>query len=405
VYCQVDREISFFCKDSSPISGLWGESFSVVWEGFLTPPVNGTYHLGMNAGSEFSLHLDGEILVGSSSIHHPNLRTRTVYLEAGRLYHLRINLANLGLDPQAHLLWARPDADYESAALEAAAKAHTVIMVMGLSPTLEGEEMPVHVPGFEGGDRTDIDLPVVQKDLLKKVHALGKPVVLVLLGGSALGVEWADEHIHAILEAWYPGQAGGEAIADVLFGDTNPSGKLPITSYNSVEDLPPFADYRLAGHTYRYFQGKPLYPFGHGLSYTTFKLNNLTTNTVMLRAGEHFTVTVDVTNTGKIAGEEVVQLYIADREASMPRPKKALTGFKRVSLAAGETKKVVFTVFANQLGYHNEVMDFVLEPRKIKLMVGTSSEDLPLDGEVKIVGEIQRITEEKVFFSKAAVVS
>ena len=184
-----------------------------------------------------------------------------------------------------------------------------------------------------------------------------------------------------------------------------PAGKLPVTFYKSVDDLPPFKDYKLSGHTYRYFKGEPLYPFGHGLSFTTFQLANMATSTATIQAGESASVKVDVTNTGEIAGEEVVQLYIGDPEASMPRPNKALIGYKRVRLEPGETKTVAFTIFANQFGYHNQNMDFILEPRKIILMAGTSSGNLPLEEEIEIVGEIRIITEDKVFFSEAVVVA
>ena len=207
-----------------------------------------------------------------------------------------------------------PDLEYESQALEVAQKADVVVMGMGLSPQLEGEEMPVHIDGFAGGDRTDIKLPAVQENLLRKIHALGKPVVLVLNNGSALAVSWAAAHIPAIVEAWYPGQAGGTAVADVLFGDTNPAGRLPVTFYQSVDDLPPFEDYGVDGRTYRYFRGQPLFPFGHGLSYTTFTYDNLQIGPSEVETGGKVVVSVEVTNSGCRPGDEVVQLYIRQAE-------------------------------------------------------------------------------------------
>src|SRR5882724_6647812 len=172
-------------------------------------------------------------------------------------------------------------------------------MCMGLSSRLEGEEMDVNIDGFKGGDRTSLDLPKAQEELIKEIQALGKPVVLVLLNGSALSINWEDKNIPAIVEAWYPGQAAGTAIADVLFGDYNPAGRLPVTFYRDTTDLPPFGDYRMAGRTYRFFEGTPLYPFGHGLSYTSFTYANLRTSADTLRAGDHITIRIDVANTGK----------------------------------------------------------------------------------------------------------
>jgi beta-glucosidase len=268
VLTRVDLEIDFTWMDTTPVTGGWGDKFSVIWEGLLRAPVDGTCQIGVNGCSEYTLYLDGEPIAESNVIHHPVLKSSEVELEKDRLYRLRLDFANRGLDPQVQLLWSLPDVDYASEARGVVANADVVVAVMGLSPALEGEEMPINVEGFSGGDRTDIRLPSTQERLLKDIHAMGKSIVLVLLNGSALGVNWADDHLPAIIEAWYPGQEGGTAIAEVLFGDYNPSGKLPVTFYKSVEDLPPFDDYQLEGHTYRYFRGEPLYPFGYGLSYT-----------------------------------------------------------------------------------------------------------------------------------------
>src|SRR5213078_2713031 len=182
-------------------------------------------------------------------------------------------------------------------AVNAARQADAVVMFLGLTARLEGEEMPVQIEGFRGGDRTSLDLPAAQQRLLEAVVAVGKPTVLVLMNGSALAVNWAQDHVPAIVEAWYPGQAAGTAIADVLFGDYNPGGRLPITFFRSVADLPPFDDYRMAGRTYRFFGGVPLYPFGHGLSYTTFAYDRLRSSSDTLRGDATVTVSVDVKNT------------------------------------------------------------------------------------------------------------
>lgn len=226
-------------------------------------------------------------------------------------------------------------------AIATANKAETVILFLGLSPRLEGEEMPVKAQGFAGGDREIIGLPQIQQDLIKALHQTGKPIVLVLLSGSALAINWEKENIPAIVEAWYGGEAAGTAIADVLVGDYNPAGRLPVTFYKNVDDLPDFHDYSMKNRTYRYFKGEPLFPFGYGLSYTTFKYGAIKAPAI-LQTGQSYTVTTTVTNTGKRDGDEVVSLYVKHLDANIRKPIIALKGFKRIALKAGETKTVTF---------------------------------------------------------------
>jgi beta-glucosidase len=253
--------------------------------------------------------------------------------------------------------------------VEVAEMADAVIMFLGLSPRLEGEEMGVDLQGFAGGDRVDIGLPSAQQELLEAVVAAGKPVVLVLLNGSALAIPWAAEKVPAILEAWYPGQAAGTAIADVLFGDYNPAGRLPVTFYRSVAQLPPFDDYDMKGRTYRYFEGDALFPFGHGLSYTTFRYRKLTLPH-RVRAGEDVQISVEVENVGPVAGEEVVQLYVTDLEASAPVPIRSLQGLERVFLRPGERQTVSFTLTPRQLSLIDPEWERVLEPGEFEVTVG-----------------------------------
>ena len=240
----MDPQVSYYWKGVSPLSGEMGDPFAVHWTGSLLAPTSGTYRIGVKGFSHYALYLDGDLLVEFDSVHHAVTRTADVELVAGRLYDLRLDYASRGLDPQVQLLWAPPGEDPLGAALAAAEDADVIVAVLGLTPELEGEEMPVHVPGFAGGDRTDLALPRPQQELLERLHALGKPVVLVLLAGSAISIPWAAEHIPAILQAWYPGEEGGHAVADVLLGDYNPAGRLPVTIYRSVDDLPPFSDYQ-----------------------------------------------------------------------------------------------------------------------------------------------------------------
>jgi len=261
-------------------------------------------------------------------------------------------------------------------AIEVAKKADVVIMCMGITPRLEGEEMKVNADGFRGGDRTRIDLPDVQQELIKKIHSLGKPVILVLLGGSAIAVNWENENIPAIIHAWYPGQAGGQAIADVIFGDYNPAGRLPVTVYKSVNDLPPFEDYNMKNRTYRYFTGEPLYPFGFGLSYTTFSYSKLKVKK-SYRVGQPVEVSVNVKNTGKKAGEEVVQLYLSNLSAPVPVPLRTLKGFTRISLEPGETRRVEFKLNPEDFSYIDENFERVVKPGKFLITAGGRS---PLHG-------------------------
>jgi len=278
-----------------------------------------------------------------------------------------------------------PDPRLREDAVEAARRADAVVLFLGLSPRLEGEEMPVSVPGFAGGDRTDIALPAPQQDLLEAVVATGRPVVLVLLNGSALGATWAAEHVPAIVEAWYPGQAAGTAIAAVLFGDANPAGRLPVTFYRSIEQLPPFADYRMEGRTYRYFRGEVLFPFGHGLSYTRFAYRDLSVGavhpgvaqaggaaigTAQVRAGDSVAVSVEVENAGSVAGEEVVQLYLTDAAASVPVPIRSLVGFQRIALQPGERRRVTFTLAPRQLSVIDAAGRRSVEPGAFVVSVG-----------------------------------
>jgi beta-glucosidase len=404
-FSRVDGNVDFVWKDSSPLSDQgWGGTFSIRWEGFIVPPETGSYRIGINGYSWYRLTLDGEALGESEFIHHPMLMEEAAELKAGQMVHVVIDYANMGLDPQVQLLWSPPVADTETVALEAAKRSDVIVAVMGLSPRVEGEEMPVQVDGFAGGDRTDIDLPAVQEELLKKLHALGKPVVLVLLNGSALAFNWAADHIPAIVEAWYPGQSGGEALADILFGDVNPSGKLPVTFYRSVDDLPDFDDYQLEGHTYRYFKGTPLYPFGYGLSYTTFRLDNLRLDQPSVEIGGAATIMVDITNTGERAGDEIVQLYTRDAGADDSAPLKVLRGFCRVPLQPGETRTVAFTLYTGQLGSYAADMRYMVNPGSVEVMVGQSSVDLALCADLTLTGEAADMTAEKVFYSTAKLI-
>ena len=253
-------------------------------------------------------------------------------------------------------------------------KSDVAIVVAGISPKLEGEQLKVKLPGFEGGDRTSLDIPPDQEALIRSLHATGKKIILVLVGGSALAVNWEQEHLPAIVDAWYPGEEGGNAVADVLFGDYNPAGRLPVTFYRSVNDLPPFTDYNMEGRTYRYFRGKPLYPFGFGLNFTDFTYTSVIVSRKEVNAKDTIVVSVGVKNSGRMDGEEVVQLYARNLSAGKSEPEKSLKGFKRVAIRKGETSRVAIILPVSSLRtYDEKTDDYVVAPGRYELQVGSSS--------------------------------
>jgi len=374
VETRVDPQVDFYWWDSAPFEQLDDDDFSIKWDGYIVPPLSGEYALGGEGMNGFSVFLDDSLLVRFRNIHHTSKRYRFVNLKANQPYRIHIDYYEEHGDASIKLLWSVPGKDLEKEALEVAGKADAVILFMGLSPRLEGEEMGVRLEGFQGGDRTDIQLPKIQQDLIKKIHAMNKPTVLVLLSGSALAVNWEQENIDAIIEAWYGGQAAGTAIADVIFGDYNPGGRLPVTFYKSVKDLPPFTDYNMAGKTYRYFTKEPLYAFGYGLSYTTFEYSEPVLSKNIITENEPVTVSTQVTNSGNMAGEEVVQLYIKDDESSVARPLRELKGFSRIYFEPGETKTVDFEITHKELAFYDVGKgEYIVEPGSFTIYVGSSS--------------------------------
>ncbi|HEX7061318.1 MAG TPA: glycoside hydrolase family 3 C-terminal domain-containing protein [Woeseiaceae bacterium] len=385
VFAGTTKVVDANWHDKAPREGMNDDDFGVRWTGVLRPGKSGLYRLGVISTMKFEFYLGDRELFRSSYNYRDELgdprvvATPPMELEAGQSYPVRIEAQESYGDAQLQFVWSTPEAGLEEEALEKAGQADAVILFLGLTARLEGEEMDVDIEGFRGGDRTRLDLPRPQRHLLQQVMAIGKPTVLVLLNGSALAVNWADENVPAILEAWYPGQAAGTAIADVLFGDYNPAGRLPVTFYRSVDDLPPFEDYSMEGRTYRYFEGEPLYPFGYGLSFTDFRYENLRTSTASLSAGDALTVSVQVTNTGDRAGEEVVQLYVSYPESAVARPIRDLRGFRRIALQPHETKTVAMKLHADDLRYWNPHENrWVLENRPVKIEVGASSADIRL---------------------------
>jgi beta-glucosidase len=315
---------------------------AIRWETTLTAKETGDYNLGLRANGFFRVQIDGKDVTSAWNADAADPKLGRVHLDAGKPAQVAVQYApGEKVEPNAQLVWSKVDLAPQVAAIAAAKKADVIVAVLGITSELEGEEMQVNEPGFKGGDRTSIALPKPEEDLLKELSATGKPLVVVLANGSALGVNWANEHANAILEAWYAGEEGGAAVAETLSGRNDPAGRLPVTFYKDVNQLPPFEDYAMKGRTYRYFEGTPLYPFGYGLSYTTFSYTDLNVPAEAVNAGDPAVVDVTVTNTGKIAGDEVAQLYL-----SFPNqpgaPLRALRGFQRVHLEPGASQQVHF---------------------------------------------------------------
>jgi len=369
VFTRVDDQINFYWEHLSPRQDMPDDNFGIKWTTYLLPPESGDYYLGSWGSSGYEILFDGKKVISERNEHHAFHKEHAVTLEAGKKYKIEVLYKNYSGDADMKLLWARPRPKMLDQAVAAAKNADATILVLGLSQRLEGEEMSIKIDGFLGGDRTNLNLPAVQEQLFEAVMATGKPVIVVLMNGGALSVNQVQNKAPAIILAGYPGQQGGNAVADVLFGDYNPAGRLPVTYYKSVDQLPAFENYDMAGRTYRYFNQEPLYPFGYGLSYTTFSYSNLSIP-VSVVAGDKVSVKVTVTNTGKMEGDEVVQLYLTDEKASTPRPIRQLEGFQRINLKPGESKEVVFNLDPRQFSNINNKDKRVIEPGYFTLSVG-----------------------------------
>jgi beta-glucosidase len=345
-------------------------SGAVRYDGYLTAPESGEYRFRYDADGGYRVWINDQLVVDAWRVDwRPSIATGAIRLEAGSHNKIRVEAFQRQPKGDEKLVWSLPSDIGTQDAVAAASASDVVVFVAGLSQRVEGEEMHVETPGFSGGDRTSLDLPPVQQKLLERVAATGKPVILVLTNGSALGVNWADKNVPAIVEAWYPGGQGGAAVARLIAGDFNPAGRLPMTFYRSVDQLPAFSDYSMKGRTYRYFTGEALYPFGYGLSYTRFSYAPAKLSATRVADNTPVTVSVDVTNSGAIDGDEVVQLYL-----SHPGEKgtaiRALASFDRVHLKAGETKTVSFPLDSRALSTVNADGSRSVKPGKDNIWVG-----------------------------------
>jgi beta-glucosidase len=394
VTTRTDRQIDFDWNSAAPVAGLHQDSFSVRWTGVIVPPQAGPQEFNMRLAhcypcgdkESFTVKVDGKSITTYSnevSESRPSSTPRfSVDFSDTKPHPIEITYTHTAplFGGGITLEWVPPAGILQTEAVAAAKSADLVIAMVGLSPELEGEEMPIHVEGFSGGDRTDIKLPSSQQAMLEQVAATGKPMVVVLLNGSALSVNWAQQHANAVLEAWYPGEFGGKAIAETLRGQNNPAGRLPVTFYASIDQLPAFDDYSMKARTYRYFTGDPLYRFGYGLSYTHFAYKNLKLSTDHLSAGQPLTATVDVTNTGKLPGDEVAELYLippADANTGLS-PKLQLDGFQRINLRPSETRTLTFTLDPRQLSEVDAQGTRSVQPGSYGISVGGAQPTDPL---------------------------
>jgi beta-glucosidase len=364
---RTDPVINFDFYRTAP-DGFKPLGFSVRWSGVITPPAPGKYQIGFRMQNprpgqpapDVKVWIDGKLVVtpelaaaagrdeaycGGACAKPPMAPVAYEFIDT-KPHDIRIDYVRTVEDRASSLDWIAPVQPLIAGAVEAAKQSDTVIAFVGLSPDLEGEEMAVSFPGFKGGDRTSLALPEAQQKMLEAVKATGKKLVVVYMTGGAISDPWVAENADAVVQAWYPGEAGGEAIANTLTGKNNPGGRLPYTVYRDVADLPPFEDYSMKGRTYRYFKGKVLYPFGHGLSYTTFAYDKPALSAKTIKAGDSATAQVTVRNTGAHEGDEVVQLYLG-KPGDSANP--VLAGFARVSLKAGESQTVSLPLDARAL--------------------------------------------------------
>ncbi len=373
---RVDPAINFNWDKAVPVRGLRRDDFSVRWTGTLTPPAPGDYRIGARVSAwpaqrreTVRLYLDGRMVLDNTGLEgrRASAPDTLIHFADTQPHAIRLEYLHFTSGAGIDLTWQPPAGALQAEAVAVAMQADVVVAFLGISPQLEGEEMPVDLPGFQGGDRTDIALPAPQRELLGALRATGKPVVLVLTSGSALAVD--EEQADAIVQAWYPGEEGGTAIAETLAGDNNPAGRLPVTFYASVDQLPPFEDYAMANRTYRYFAGRPWRGFGFGLSYSRFAYGGLRLPAQPVAPGDSVVIEVDVTNVSDRAGDEVVELYLVQPRRPLT-PIRTLAAFTRLHLAPGQTVHVRLPVSARALGQVDETGERVIVPGEYRVFVG-----------------------------------
>jgi beta-glucosidase len=344
-------------------------SGAVRWTGFIKAPETGEYTMRYVADGGYRIWINDQVVINAWNVDwRPVIASGSVKMEAGKIYPIKIEAFQRGEQGDEHLVWSLPSNPGADAAIEIAKKSDVIVYVGGITAQVEGEEMPVPLPGFVGGDRTDLSLPRAQTELLKRLYAIGKPVVVVLTNGSALAINQEDKLATAIIESWYPGGQGGEAVASILAGDRSPAGRLPVTFYKSLTGLPEFGDYSMKNRTYKYHKGEVLYPFGYGLSYSEFKYSDAKISSAQFKSGK-LNLSVAVTNVGKMDSDEVVQVYLSRKDLA-GSPIRSLIGFKRVHIAKGATQKVSFELSERDLSSVDENGKRALFAGKADLWIG-----------------------------------
>jgi beta-glucosidase len=387
-FTRIDKQVDFEWGSEPPAPGVPAHRFSVRWTGKLVPTVSALYEVSVMSDDGARMYLDGKLVIDNWRDHAAETRSYSMKLEAGKSYQIRLEFYENEGSAVAKLGWNTMSENLLADAVEAARSSDVAVVFAGLNNQMESE----------GFDRENLELPAVQNDLIEAVVRANKNTIVVLTTGApVLMSKWIDK-IPALVEAWFPGQEGGNAIAEVLFGDVNPSGKLPVTFLKRWEDSPAFGSYPGSNGETRYEEGifvgyrhfdtkniEPLFPFGHGLSYTNFTYDNLKVTPTQVSAGGTIKVSLDVKNTGSLKGAEVVQLYVRDLEASVPRPTKELKGFSKVSLKPGEKKQVVFTVDKSSLAFYDVTnKGWTVEPGKFELLVGSSSRDIRVRRNIEV---------------------
>ena len=363
---RADLSIDFCYEYTAPLPNFPTSNTSAQWTGQFVAPAAGTYALSVDCPEPYTYWIDGK----------PGNAT-AIKLAAGQAVDLRLEYRHTGVWARCALMWDRTDLDLTDHVVAAVADADVVIFASGLTGDLEGEEGEQRRPLVGvNGDRDAIEMPPVQERLLKAIVASGRPTVLVNFAGGATAMPWAAEHVPAIVQAWYPGQAGATAVTGVLFGDTNPAGRLPVTFYRATADLPPFDSYAMAGRTYRYATAPPLWAFGHGLSYTSFRYDHAAVEDATVEPEGTVRVSVDVTNAGHRDGDDVVQAYVRRSDRRPGDPAESLAAVARVSIPAGQTRHVPLAFPVNavrtwDVGRH----DYVVAPGRYQVTVGTASDD------------------------------
>jgi beta-glucosidase len=369
VFTRIDSMVNFNFGTNSPAPGVPKEHYSIRWKGKIIPP-DTIHHIGTTNDDGARLYLDGKLLIDDWVDHSEKPNSAEVELKPGREYEIEFDQYNNALGACARLTWDLGRNDFR-ATKEVAARSDVVVVVLGTSPGIAREEL----------DRTEIELPQVQRDLVDEVASVSPHIVIVLVNGGPVALAGTENKADAIVEAWYSGEFGGKAIADVLFGDVNPGGKLPETFYASTRQLPPMSDYDLINHprTYMYFEQPVLYPFGHGLSYTQFEYSNLELSSDKIRQDGDVEIRCTIQNTGKMKGDEVAQLYVHDVNASMKVPINQLKRFQRIALAPGENKMLTFKMPASEFSFYDiKTNDFKIVPGRWEIQVGSSSKEIRL---------------------------